>query len=283
MSKTGLANLSGADLREANLREANLNKSNLISADLRETHFHEADLTGADLSKAKFYRTVLSDIDLRQVKGLDTIEHVGPSHIDTHTLQKSQGQIPTEFLRGCGLNDVQIEMAKLHNPHLTEQQITDITYKIHNLLTGPAIKYKSCFISYASPDQSLAERIYTDLQESGVRCWYAPEDMKIGDKIRHSIDQAIRLQDKLLLILSQHSVESEWVGDEVEHALELEKDRGELVLFPLRVDETVMNSKIGWAAKLKRDRHIGDFSRWKEHYAYQQAFERLLRDLKAEG
>jgi hypothetical protein len=30
-------------------------------------------------------------------------------------------------------------------------------------------------------------------------------------------------------------------------------------------------------------RHIGDFTRWKEHDAYQKAFNRLLRDLKAEA
>jgi hypothetical protein len=29
-------------------------------------------------------------------------------------------------------------------------------------------------------------------------------------------------------------------------------------------------------------RHIGDFSRWKDHDTYQKAFERLLRDLKAQ-
>jgi hypothetical protein len=30
-------------------------------------------------------------------------------------------------------------------------------------------------------------------------------------------------------------------------------------------------------------RHIGDFTRWKEHDAYQKALERLLRDLRVEG
>jgi hypothetical protein len=29
-------------------------------------------------------------------------------------------------------------------------------------------------------------------------------------------------------------------------------------------------------------RSIGDFTRWKEHDAYQQALERLLRDLRVE-
>jgi hypothetical protein len=37
-----------------------------------------------------------------------------------------------------------------------------------------------------------------------------------------------------------------------------------------------------WAAKV-RQRHIGDFTHWKDHDAYKKAFDRLLRDLKAEA
>ena len=36
-----------------------------------------------------------------------------------------------------------------------------------------------------------------DLQAKGVRCWFAPEDMKIGAKMLDTIDQAIRLRDIL--------------------------------------------------------------------------------------
>jgi hypothetical protein len=35
------------------------------------------------------------------------------------------------------------------------------------------------------------------------------------------------------------------------------------------------------AEDIRRQRHIGDFQRWKDHDAYQLAFTRLLRDLKA--
>jgi hypothetical protein len=105
--------------------------------------------------------------------------------------------------------------------------------------------------------------------------------MKIGDKIRLRIDESIRIYDKLLLVLSQHSVASPWVEHEVEHALDLENERETPVLFPIRLDEAVMESKVGWAGNIRRTRHIGDFSRWKDHDSYQQAFDRLLRDLKA--
>ena len=149
-------------------------------------------------------------------------------------------------------------------------------------LNGKTFEYYSCFISYSSKDQDFADRLYADLQNKGVRCWFAPEDMKIGDKIRDRIDQSIRIHDKLLLVLSEHSINSEWVEDEVEAAYEQERQRGKTVLFPIRLDSAVMDTDKAWVAKLRRSRHIGDFSQWKDHDAYQKAFDRLMRDLKAE-
>jgi hypothetical protein len=146
-----------------------------------------------------------------------------------------------------------------------------------------AIRYYSCFISYSSKDQEFAERLHDDLRQKGVRCYFAPEDMKIGDKIRATIEQAIRLQDKLLLIFSKNSINSAWVEKEVETAFEEEHKRNQIVLFPVRLDEAVMETEQAWAAEIRRTRYIGDFSLWQDQNMYQKAIERLLRDLKAEG
>jgi hypothetical protein len=148
-------------------------------------------------------------------------------------------------------------------------------------LVDKAIEYYSCFISYSSKDEDFAKRLYTDLQAKGVRCWFAPEDMKFGDRIRPRIDESIRLHDKLLLVLSEHSVASKWVEFEVEAAMDKEEEGKPPVLFPVRLNRTVMDSTTAWAAHIKRTRHIGDFTNWKNHDDYQKAFERLLRDLKA--
>ena len=107
--------------------------------------------------------------------------------------------------------------------------------------------------------------------------------MKIGDKIRHRIDESIKMHDKLLITLSQNSLNSSWVESEVEKALEEERQRRQTVLFPVRLDEAVMETNQPWATEIRRTRHIGNFSRWKDRDAYQQAFKRLLRDLKMEG
>jgi hypothetical protein len=149
-------------------------------------------------------------------------------------------------------------------------------------LTGAAFQFYSCFISYSSDDQTFAERLYADLQANGVRCWFAPKDMKIGDRLRVRIDESIRLYEKLLLVLSETSVRSAWVEQEVESAISREMPDLPPVLFPIRLDETVLEIDTGWPALIKRTRHIGDFTGWRDHDLYQTAFARLMRDLKAE-
>ena len=103
--------------------------------------------------------------------------------------------------------------------------------------------------------------------------------MKIGERIRPRIDESIRLYDKLLLVLSEHSVASKWVEFEVEAAMDKEQEGKPPVLFPVRLDNTVMESTTAWAAHIKRTRNIGDFTRWKNYDDYEKAFNRLLRDL----
>ncbi|HET9282602.1 MAG TPA: toll/interleukin-1 receptor domain-containing protein [Candidatus Angelobacter sp.] len=275
------ANLSEADLREANLSWADLREANLSWADLSGTDFSWADLTGADLSQARLYNslfwhsniekanftgcrmgsTTFANVDLSKAKDLDAVEHGGPSTIGMDTIYLSKGKIPETFLRGAGI---------------AENFIT----KMHLLTAEP---YYSCFISYSSKDQGFAKFLHAGLQQEGVPCWFAPEDLKTGDKFRQRIDEAIRINDKLLVVLSKNSIKSSWVEEEVESALEREQRQNKLVLFPVRLDDAVMKTKLAWAASLRRTRHIADFVKWQEPEHYQTAFKRLLRDLQGEA
>jgi hypothetical protein len=150
------------------------------------------------------------------------------------------------------------------------------------LLLNKAIQHYSCFISYSSKDQTFAERLHADLQNKGVRCWFAPHDLRIGAKIIDALDEAIRLRDKVLLILSEGAIASDWVEGEVTRALDEERTRKNVVLFPVRLDDAVMQTSEAWARLLRGQRNIGDFTRWKEHDSYQKSFERLMRDLRVE-
>jgi hypothetical protein len=237
----------------------------LAGADVFGVDFTETTWNGVDVTGTRMGETLLCDVDLSGAYRLEVVHHIGPSFIDERTLRQSW-PLPEVFLRGVGLSN-------------------DFIRYLPSLM-GQALEFYSCFISHSSKDEEFAVRLYADLQSNGVRCWFAPEDMRIGDKFRQRIDEAIRLHDKVLIILSEESVDSPWVEDEVESALEKERKataRGEdrTVLFPIRLDDAVMESDTAWAANIRRTRHIGDFTRWKEHGAYSDAFERLMRDLKA--
>jgi uncharacterized protein YjbI with pentapeptide repeats len=259
------ANLSGANLIWAHLSGANLNEANLSGADLSGADLSWANLSRADLSRAYlngaiFYETNLGNINFEKAIGLDTCRHFGPSIIDFRTLSLSKN-LPVSFLRGCGLPDVLIEYLPS--------------------LRGDAFRFYSCFISYSSKDQLFAERLHADLQNAGVRCWFAPHDLPIGAKIWDAIDEAIKLRDKILVILSAASIGSDWVEDEVSKAYAEERDCKTTVLFPVRIDDIVMTTPEPWARKLRDQRHIGDFREWETPAQYSKSLERLLRDLKA--
>jgi uncharacterized protein YjbI with pentapeptide repeats len=265
------ANLSGADLVGANLDNANFTNAALDAADLswaslRKTNLSEADLTLTRFRSTEFRRTnftksqldgtLFVDVDLHHTIGLHTCDHLGPSTIDHITLQNS-GELPLRFLRGVGLQEALI----MSLPKIRE-----------------APGYYSCFISYSHKDEKFAQRLHKDLMQSNIMSWFAPHDMLIGAKVLDEIDGAIRMRERVLLILSESSIASEWVEDEVTTAFEEERKRERAILFPIRIDDSIMNSNEPWAAKL-RARHIGDFRRWTNRKVYEEAFERVRRGL----
>ena len=291
----GEADLSSAQLMLSDFRQANLAYAVLSNADLREANLRQADLRAANLSGAKLHGSVLSgtrfiwtnldhaqfdhaevgwclfaDVDLTSVGGLLTVEHTGPSTIGTDTLSRCYGKVPLEFLRGAGISDFLMEQGFRGN--------------------SAGARFYSCFISYSTTNQDFAGKLFADLQNNAVRCWFAPHDIQGGRKIQEQIDQAIRIYDRLLLILSEASMNSEWVKTEIANARQHEIREKRQMLFPIslvpydRIKEwKTFDADTGKdSAREIREYFIPDFSNWKDHDAYQQAFQRLLRDLKAE-
>jgi uncharacterized protein YjbI with pentapeptide repeats len=271
------ADLANADLTRAQLYQTNfvgaeMLRTKLVDTKLDRTRFQRAFLSGVDFEGADFTETyvgytVFADLDLSTAKGLEHVQHRGPSTIGIDTIYKSKGEIPDDFLIGCGVPD-------------------DLIAYIKSI--AGSIQFYSCFISYATKDQEFADRLYADLQTKGVRCWFAPHDIRGGRKIHEQIDEAIRLHDKLLLILSEHSMASDWVQTEIGKARKREAQEKRQMLFPvalvpydpviknwerIRSDGTDLGEEI-------REYFIPDFSNWKDHDSYQKAFQRLVGDLK---
>jgi uncharacterized protein YjbI with pentapeptide repeats len=267
----GGAILSGADFTPTDLGGAGHDKAFLINVNLSGANFRGANLAGAilrevnlskaDLSEARISGASFSDIDLRAIKGLETVLHEGPSTIGTDTISRSQGDIPEVFLRGAGLSNSFI--------------ITALKVAQH-----PGA-YFTCIISYSRQNQDFAQRLNTDLQNRGVHSWVALEEREKGYTLMPTIFETLHLYDRLVLVLSQYSLDSSRARVEVWRALTLEQQRGRPMLFPIRLDNTIMVSTVDWVEKIRRTRPIADFTEWKRPDDYQEAFTRLLHDLQA--
>jgi uncharacterized protein YjbI with pentapeptide repeats len=254
------ADLTQADLRWAHLSESNLSEASLISANLIKASIIKSNLHHCNLKGALLAWTHFGDVDLSLTKELYAAQHYGPSSIGIDTIMRSDGKIPETFLREAGVPDNIIQNMAL--------------------LTEKGLSHQSCFISHSGKDLEFAEKLYTDLQNNGVRCWFASEDMKIGKKTWDSIYHYIRMRDKILLILSEDSISSDWVEEEVNAALSEEHKRKKPIFLPIRVDDAVLDSDQAWAEYINKTRNICDFSNWKDHDAYHQALDNLLNELK---
>lgn len=266
------ANLSKTALNYAVFSGGSLEKANLRATASAHTKFYNVVLKNTDFSNAMMLENSFNNVDLSLAKGLDSVNHWDSSTIGIDTLYQSAGKIPVEFLRGCGVPD---DFITFIPSHFGLQQ---------------AIQFYSCFISYSSKDEEFARRLYSRMRDEKLRVWFAPEDVKGGEKLHEQIEQAIQLHDRLLIILSEESMQSEWVMTEIRRARKTEIEQKRRKLFPIRLVDyeeirkwTCFDGDSGkdLATEL-REYFIPDFSDWKNHDSFEKGFERLLRDLRAE-
>jgi hypothetical protein len=98
---------------------------------------------------------------------------------------------------------------------------------------------KTAFISYASEDESVAGTISEYLERTGVSCWIAPRDVRLGADYGSEIIDGIESSSVMVLVLSEHANSSEFVKREVERAVAKGKP-----IFPVRVREVVPSKSL---------------------------------------
>jgi hypothetical protein len=264
-STLGRSNLRSTSFVNANLNAANLSGSDLSGADLKNASLVGANLTranldGVDLSNCIVGGTLFGNVDLSVVKGLETLVHLGPSPIGIDTVYKSKGKIPEVFLKSAGVPKDLIDFIDSH--------------------IGQTEELFSCFISYAGKDETFVHKLFGDLLEEGVRCWLISEQVRKKERYYPLIDAALNLHEKELLVMSENSLESDWLENEIFAAFEKEEQTGEMILLPIMLDDSVKYSEKPWVAKVRRSRQVYDFSLWQDEETFKEMLGALTEELK---
>ena len=264
------ADLGGADLRGANLGGADLTYASLSRANLNGANLNAAIFEGANLAGARFGSTNITEVDLSEARGLELTRHDIPSSVGIDTIYKSRGGIPEHFLRGAGVPDELIA----YLPQLLR----------------PGIDSCLCFISYSQNDEEFCQQLHSRLQAEHLQVWSAPEETKNQEKSYEQMDREIRLYGKLLLVLSETSMHSEWIGPEIRCARLCELREKHRIIFPIRLCpfeelrawrkfDSNSGNDVG---REVREYFIADFSNWKDPDAFETSFACLLNDLRGE-
>lgn len=90
------------------------------------------------------------------------------------------------------------------------------------------------FLSHSKKDKLFIEKLANDLQKSGIDVWYDEWEIPVGESIRRKIfEEGITECDLFFIYLTENSIPSYWVQEELDGALihEIEKQHSFLALF----------------------------------------------------
>ncbi|GHF78325.1 hypothetical protein GCM10018790_65370 [Kitasatospora xanthocidica] len=144
----------------------------------------------------------------------------------------------------------------------------------------------SVFISYSAADEPFAATLRDQLEANGVDTWFAPHDIRGGRTILEQVTEEIQRRGRMILVLSEASMASNWVATEIGRAVRAERESGTRKLFPIRIVAherllrwELFDADAGYdVARAIREYYIPDFR--DDGLALSQAVSRLVRDLR---
>lgn len=94
------------------------------------------------------------------------------------------------------------------------------------------------FISYSHNDRAFVQKLAQDLRDNGGnKVWLDLWEIRIGDSIIGKIEEGINESDFLIVVLSEHSVMSNWVISELRSALTIQLNQQNVKVLPVLIDD----------------------------------------------
>jgi tetratricopeptide (TPR) repeat protein len=162
------------------------------------------------------------------------------------SIRRDQKRYDDALLLYRAAQDVALEIGDQVKTSEIQEQLTALERDVEEVTRS-----RNVFISYNYHDRDFVERLVRDLTDRGHKVWWDEWEIKVGDSIIEKISQGINGSAYLSVVLSPHSVKSNWVQRELGSALmrQLSADR-DITVLPLLISDCevpVLLREIKWA------------------------------------
>jgi hypothetical protein len=129
-------------------------------------------------------------------------------------------------------------------------------------------------------DSRFVDKVGNSLTKKGIRFWRDLHDGKAG-RTEKQIDRVNCQNPKVLLVLSQDSLNSDWIEHEIHRARGLEKEMGHDILYSVTLDASWKDHRGSQrVTKSIMESSILDFSEWRNDSQLDRLLPRLIDELK---
>lgn len=266
-----------AKLNRTDFTDSKMDSASLEMSTLSQTILESVSLMRTDFSNSRLFRTVFGYVDMSQVIGLSSARFQLRCLVDLITVRLSETDRDI-FLKGAGYPDWAIEVNRLAEPTNTDSNNADVGNDLVQKRIGQPIQIADLFLSHSHGDSAAVDAIQDELNSRGIRSWRYTHDATSGPLERVVFDaMANRI---VLLVLSENSVESDWVEYEARLARQFAKDQRRNVLCPIALDNAWKTCS--WPERLRtqiEEYTILDFSSWENRTSFHAEIDRLIAGL----
>ncbi|MDT0651297.1 TIR domain-containing protein [Autumnicola edwardsiae] len=96
------------------------------------------------------------------------------------------------------------------------------------------------FISYSQKDKKYADLISEKLKSNGHDVWYDDWKLRAGDNLINKLEEGLRSADAIIIIVSEHSLQSKWVMQEYTAIAFSEISKKRQRIIPVLVDQSTV-------------------------------------------
>ena len=200
------SDISDSKLKNNKFKKFNITNSNLTNSNLKHNYFERSNIQHSDLSGADFFDSELYNLNL-----IDSV------------LNK------TNFTNAKLLN-IKVYLEEIYKAKLYPFQLTDGSLMIER-------KNKiRIFISYSHQDKKIVDQLAESLSERSINVWVDSKDILPGDSLIRKIKEAIDSSQYVCAILSNSSINSKWVQEELDIAINQQIAIGKVKVVPIIIE-----------------------------------------------